>query len=90
MSETTVQELTRRLLVSLGEDPEREGLKRTPERVERSLEFLTRGYHTSLVEILNDAVFEEECDEMVVRRAADRRPVARWRTDRRAARGPEH
>jgi len=66
MSETTVKKLTRRLLVSLGEDPDREGLQRTPERVERSLEFLTRGYHTSLVEILNDAVFEEECDEMVV------------------------
>ena len=66
MSDTDMQALIRQILVSIGEDPEREGLLRTPERVERSLEFLTRGYRTSVEDILNDAVFEEECDEMVV------------------------
>jgi GTP cyclohydrolase I len=66
MGDTGMQELIRKILVSLGEDPEREGLLRTPERVERSLEFLTRGYRASVDEILNDAIFEEECDEMVV------------------------
>ncbi len=66
MSEKAVEGLVRQLLIDLGEDPDREGLKRTPERVERSLEFLTRGYRTTVEDILNDAVFEEECDEMVV------------------------
>ena len=66
MSDSDVQGLIRQLLISFGEDPGREGLLRTPERVERSFEFLTRGYHASLEDILNDAVFEEECDEMVV------------------------
>ncbi|MCU0728169.1 MAG: GTP cyclohydrolase I FolE [Planctomycetes bacterium] len=58
--------LVRRLLAALGEDPAREGLKLTPVRVAESLRFLTRGYGMDLAEILNDAVFEEECDEMVV------------------------
>ena len=66
MSEKNVQDLIRQLLVTVGEDPERDGLKRTPERVDRSFEFLTRGYRTSVGDILNEAVFEEECDEMVV------------------------
>jgi len=66
LSEKAIEGLVRQLLIDLGEDPERDGLKRTPERVERSLEFLTRGYHATVEEILNDAVFEEECDEMVV------------------------
>ena len=61
-----IPDLVTGLLESIGEDPRREGLERTPARVAASLEFLTRGYHTSLDDILNDAIFEEECDEMVV------------------------
>ncbi len=66
MSNNDMPALIREILVSIGEDPDREGLQRTPERVTRSFEFLTRGYRSSVEEILNGAVFEEECDEMVV------------------------
>ena len=54
------------ILVELGEDPEREGLVKTPERVERSLRFLTRGYHQKLEEVVNGALFEAESDDMVI------------------------
>ena len=53
-------------IVELGEDPEREGLVKTPERVERSLRFLTRGYHQKLEEVVNGALFEAESDDMVI------------------------
>lgn len=66
MSEQPVAGLIRQLLIAIGENPEREGLLRTPERVDRSFDFLTKGYSTTVADILNDAVFEEECDEMVV------------------------
>jgi GTP cyclohydrolase I len=58
--------LVKKVLAALGEDPRREGLRLTPDRVAESFRFLTRGYHMELEEILNNAVFEEECDEMVV------------------------
>ena len=58
--------LIRDLLVSLGEDPEREGLARTPHRVSKSLEFLTSGYGSDPEKILNEAVFTDQYDEMVV------------------------
>lgn len=54
------------LLGRLGEDPAREGLRETPRRVEKSLRFLTSGYRTDLRTLLNGAIFEEPCDEMVV------------------------
>jgi GTP cyclohydrolase I len=54
------------LLVELGEDVTREGLKRTPERVAASLRFLTRGYRLDVDQIVNNAVFQAEYDEMVV------------------------
>jgi GTP cyclohydrolase I len=54
------------VLKELGEDPGREGLARTPGRVARSLRFLTSGYEQDPIEILNDAVFEEGYDEMVL------------------------
>ena len=54
------------IIVELGDDPEREGLIKTPERVERSLRFLTRGYHQKLEEVVNGALFEGESDDMVI------------------------
>jgi GTP cyclohydrolase I len=67
-----VEKLIRELLVGLGEDPEREGLQRTPARVDRALRFLTSGYKTQLDGIVNGAIFEEgSCDEMVVSRDID-------------------
>jgi len=58
--------LVEALLKELGEDPSREGLLRTPRRVTRALEFLTSGYRQDPREILNGAVFEEDCSEMVL------------------------
>lgn len=58
-------ELTHSLLSEIGEDPEREGLEKTPHRVARSLRFLTSGYHQNIDDILNGAVFAEEHDEMI-------------------------
>ncbi|HXG14753.1 MAG TPA: GTP cyclohydrolase I FolE [Calidithermus sp.] len=55
-----------RLLKELGEDVAREGLERTPERVEKALRYLTAGYRMDIREVLNDALFVEEYDEMVV------------------------
>jgi GTP cyclohydrolase IA len=54
------------LLRYLGEDPFREGLIRTPQRVVHALRFLTSGYQQSVVEVINDAVFEEAYSEMVL------------------------
>ena len=59
-------ELVRRLLENLGEDPTREGLLRTPERVERSLAELTQGRNQTIEEVVGHGVFEEDCSEMVV------------------------
>ena len=58
--------LTRNLLIALGEDPSREGLVETPERVARSLQNLTVGYRQSLEEVVGDAVFAEDYNEMVL------------------------
>ncbi len=56
----------RAMLVQLGEDPAREGLARTPLRVAKAMDFLTSGYTSSLDEIVNNAIFESDADEMVV------------------------
>ena len=61
-----IEELVAKMLGALGEDPRREGLVRTPGRVARSMRFLTEGYHLDPIEILNNAVFEESYDEMVL------------------------
>lgn len=58
--------LVRAMLVRFGEDPEREGLKRTPMRVAKALDFLTSGYKSTVAEVVKDAVFEEPCEEMVL------------------------
>ncbi len=57
--------IARELLVEIGEDPEREGLARTPERVARAWADLTRGYHQNLGDLVNQALFEEKYDEIV-------------------------
>ena len=66
-----MQETIRRLLDELGEDPDREGLRATPRRVEHSLRFLTGGYAIDLDSILNNALFTVEYNEMVIVRDID-------------------
>ena len=61
-----LQSLIRDLLKDLGEDPDREGLQATPERVERALRFLTSGYAQDVNEVVNDAVFTQAYDEIVL------------------------
>jgi GTP cyclohydrolase I len=64
--EGEMQRLVRRQLALLGEDPDREGLLRTPERVAESLAWLTRGYSMSVEDVVNGAVFEEAHEGMVL------------------------
>ena len=66
-----IASLIRELLIQLGEDPEREGLERTPERVERSLKFLTQGYREDLDKLFAQARFVEQYDEMVLVKDVD-------------------
>jgi len=61
-----MQDLIRQLLAELGEDPGREGLLRTPQRVEKALTFLTSGYAANIDEVLNDALFTVDYSEMVI------------------------
>ncbi|MBR3708561.1 MAG: GTP cyclohydrolase I, partial [Lentisphaeria bacterium] len=61
-----IQNEVRSLLQKIGEEPEREGLIKTPERVHRSWEFLTRGYRQNLDEVVHGAIFEEDVDDMVI------------------------
>ncbi len=56
----------RHILTALGEDPERDGLRKTPERVEASLRWLTQGYSLSVEDAIGDAVFEESHDGMIL------------------------
>jgi GTP cyclohydrolase I len=63
--------LIRNLLSSLGEDPTREGLQRTPLRVAKAMDFLTSGYHTTVEEVIKGAIFTEDCKEMVVVRGIE-------------------
>ncbi|HRE52642.1 MAG TPA: GTP cyclohydrolase I FolE [Flavitalea sp.] len=61
-----LQENYKRVLELLGEDPKREGLQKTPERMARSMQYLTQGYHLDARAILNSAKFKEEVSEMIV------------------------
>jgi len=62
----SLQELTKEMLVRLGEDPERDGLLDTPERMERSMRYLTKGYEEDPEQTLRDAMFDVAYDEMVI------------------------
>ena len=61
-----LESLARNLLVELGEDPDREGLERTPRRVAESLRFLTKGYQEDVDQVLNGALYEVTHDEMII------------------------
>ncbi len=60
-----MQDIIRDLLLRIGEDPDREGLRKTPERFEKAIRFLTKGYEEDPSEVLRGAVFHEQYDEMV-------------------------
>jgi GTP cyclohydrolase I len=64
--EETIADHVRKILVQLGEDPDREGLRRTPERFAKALQFLTSGYRQDPDKLLNGAVFSVCYDQMVV------------------------
>ena len=61
-----IEGLTRSLLEEIGENPDREGLKKTPVRVAQSLRFLTQGYEENIDSVINDAIYDEDYDEMVL------------------------
>ncbi|HVT36038.1 MAG TPA: GTP cyclohydrolase I FolE [Nevskiaceae bacterium] len=62
----SMEEHFRAIIEAIGENPEREGLLRTPQRAARALEFLTQGYEMDVAEIVNGAIFESANDEMVI------------------------
>lgn len=66
LADATFAELVREIIVRVGEDPSREGLERTPERVEKAYQFLTRGYNEDPEQLLNSALFTVNYDEMVI------------------------
>ena len=66
LSAVPFADLVREMLVRVGEDPAREGLLKTPERVQRSMEFLMHGYATSVHEAMNGALFDEDHHNMVI------------------------
>ena len=66
LGDAGLEEITRELLVRLGEDPTRDGLQRTPERMARALQYLTRGYNEDPVKLLRNALFDVSYDEMVI------------------------
>ncbi len=68
MNKQHVMELVRELLKEIGEDPDREGLLKTPERVMKSWEFLTSGYRADPLKIINNAIFESHTNNMLLLR----------------------
>jgi GTP cyclohydrolase I len=70
-NETPIRKAVRTILEEIGEDPDRDGLLRTPKRVEEAYHFLTKGYDEDPRQVLNDAIFDVEHDEMVVVRDID-------------------
>jgi GTP cyclohydrolase I len=70
-TDNSMEEQIRFILKSLGEDPEREGLVKTPHRVAQALTFLTRGYDMDPAKVINDALFTEDYQEMIVQKDID-------------------
>ena len=71
-----IESLVRELLIEIGEDPEREGLVKTPHRVAAALEFLTSGSRIDPVTVINDAIFTQKTNSMViVKNIEDRKSV---------------
>jgi GTP cyclohydrolase I len=68
---TNMEEQIRHILKALGEDPDREGLLKTPSRVTQALTFLTQGYRQDPAKVINDALFTEDYEEMIVQRDID-------------------
>ena len=66
-----MEEQVRLILKALGEDPDREGLVKTPQRVAQALTFLTQGYQQDPAKVINDALFTEDYEEMIVQRDID-------------------
>jgi GTP cyclohydrolase I len=66
LTSASYADLVREMLVRLGEDPSRDGLQRTPERVQRAMQFLTKGYQEDPDTLLNSALFDVTYDEMVI------------------------
>ncbi len=66
LNKERVAELMRELLIELGEDPEREGLKQTPKRMAEAYAFLTSGYRQSPKKVLNNAVFQAQLNHMII------------------------
>ncbi len=71
VSQVDMADAVRTLILGVDENPDREGLLKTPDRVAKAMQFLTSGYHQSLEEIINDAVFDEGHNEMVLVRDID-------------------
>jgi GTP cyclohydrolase I len=67
----TMEEHIREILKAIGEDPDREGLVKTPQRVAQALTFLTRGYEMDPAKVINDALFTEDYEEMIVQKDID-------------------
>ena len=61
-----LNELYRQILQGIGEDPQREGLLQTPERAAKAMRYLTRGYQQTVDEVVNNAIFESENDQMIL------------------------
>ena len=66
LERVSTQDIYREILRRFDEDPTRDGLERTPERVEKAMEFLTKGYRENPTQILRDALFDVDYDEMVI------------------------
>ena len=62
----TISSMMRKILAKIGEDPDREGLVRTPDRAEKALRYITSGYQMDIDKIVNGALFTHACDEMIV------------------------
>ncbi len=61
-----MKDMYKKILLDIGEDPEREGLQKTPERAAKAMEFLTHGYQLDLQEVVNDAIFDVGSNHMII------------------------